>query len=81
MRRLRAQGKSRYCNKKQTAAISGACKTDEPHFIRFCGFHAGMRYGEIDAARPEWFDLDAGVITISPDRLWKPVRGARRWWR
>jgi len=72
MKKLRVQHKSRYCNAEQTAAIFEVCKTDELRFILFCGFHAGMRYGEIDAARPDWFDLDAGVITISPNHLWKP---------
>lgn len=36
----------------------------EMKFILFCGFRAGMRRGEITAARPEWFDLDSRLIHI-----------------
>jgi integrase len=39
-------------------------------FILFCGFRAGMRRGEITAARPEWFDLDSRLVHIPAfDRL------------
>jgi len=72
MKTQRVHYKSRYCNAEQTAAIFEACETDDLRFILFCGFHAGMRYGEIDAALPEWFDLKAGVISIAPNEFWKP---------
>ena len=72
MKTLRVHHKSRYCNADQTAAIFEACESDDLRFILFCGFHAGMRYGEIDAALPGWFDLSAGIITISPNEHWKP---------
>ena len=36
----------------------------EMKFILFCGFRAGMRRGEITAARPEWFDLESRLINI-----------------
>ncbi len=33
------------------------CPDRELKFILYCGFHAGLRKGEIVQARPEWFDL------------------------
>ncbi|MCX6873126.1 MAG: site-specific integrase [Verrucomicrobia bacterium] len=41
-----------------------AIANGEMKFILFCGFRAGMRRGEITAARPEWFDLDSRLIHI-----------------
>jgi integrase len=47
-----------------------AIANGEIKFILFCGFRAGMRRGEITAARPEWFDLDSKLIHIPAfDRL------------
>jgi integrase len=47
-----------------------AIATGEMKFILLCGFRAGMRRGEITAARPEWFDLDSNLIHIPAfDRL------------
>ena len=44
-------------------------RTDETYealcFIYYCGFHAGMRKNEIIEARPDWFDLEAGLIHIT----------------
>jgi integrase len=37
---------------------------DAMRFILYCGFHAGMRKLEIIEARPHWFDLKAGAVTI-----------------
>lgn len=33
-------------------------------FICFCALHAGLRKGEIIEARPEWFDLSAGLLHV-----------------
>jgi integrase len=37
---------------------------DAMRFVLYCGFHAGMRKLEIIEARPHWFDLRAGCVTI-----------------
>lgn len=48
--------------------------TGDLKFILFAGFRCGMRRGEISMARPEWFDLESGLIHIpNPD----PVTGFR----
>jgi len=38
--------------------------TDSLRFILYCGFDAGLRRGEIVEARRDWFDLDAGCLTV-----------------
>lgn len=56
-------------------------KTDELKFILQGGFLAGMRRGEIDMARPSWFDFGRGRINIpSPDTVtgWTPKSGRKR---
>jgi len=42
--------------------------TGDLKFILLAGFRAGMRRGEISMARPQWFDLEGGLIHIpNPD--------------
>ena len=41
-----------------------AAKRDDLRFVLFCGFHAGMRVGEMRFSRVPWFDLQRGVISI-----------------
>lgn len=37
---------------------------DRLRFILFCGFHAGLRRGEIMHARPTWFALNRGILRV-----------------
>jgi len=39
-------------------------QTDNLRFVLYCGFHAGLRRGEIMHARPAWFDLGRRVLTV-----------------
>ena len=45
---------------------------DAMRFILFCGFHAGMRKLEIIEARPEWFDLRAGAVSVQRTPTFTP---------
>lgn len=45
-------------------------------FVLYCGFHAGMRKGEIQHSRPDWFDLERRVLTI-PGREKQKLPGGR----
>jgi integrase len=47
---------------------------DEPglKFAIYCGLHAGMRKLEIIEARPEWFDLDQGLIHVQTTKTFQP---------
>lgn len=40
------------------------CADPDLKFCLYCALHAGLRKGEIIAARPKWFDLDAGLLHI-----------------
>lgn len=51
---------------------------DELRFVLYAGFHAGMRKLEIVEARAEWFDLDAGAVTIEETDSFKPKDRDRR---
>ena len=39
-------------------------QTDNLRFVLYCGFHAGLRRGEIMHSRPAWFDMDRRVLTV-----------------
>lgn len=41
-------------------------------FALYCGMHAGMRKLEIVEARPNWFDLEAGLIHIQATETFQP---------
>ncbi|MEM7013631.1 MAG: tyrosine-type recombinase/integrase, partial [Verrucomicrobiota bacterium] len=73
--RLRVSYKSRYCSREQQSAIFDACDRDDLRYVLFCGFHCGLRLGEIIESRPEWFDLNGGrngVLTLIPTQSWVP---------
>jgi hypothetical protein len=53
------------CTDTQTVAdLIQNAPNDAMRFILYCGFHAGMRKFEIIEARPHWFDLKTGCVTI-----------------
>jgi integrase len=55
----------------QVAMLIKEAADDEMRFVLYCGFHAGMRKGEIIASRPGWFDLKTRVLTIQEDEGWR----------
>ncbi len=54
-----------------------AAPRDDLKFVLYCGFHAGMRAGEIRYSRPPWFDLRRGVLTIPAKELQTTPNGKR----
>jgi integrase len=54
------------------------CVDEQLRFALYCALHAGMRYGETIAARPEWFDLDRKLIHIQLSSDWQPKNGKPR---
>lgn len=58
-----------------------ACKRDELKFVLFCGFHAGMRAGEIKHSRVAWFDLKRGIIAIPAMENQTLPTGKRHQWK
>lgn len=53
-----------YADAQTVADLIANAPDDAMRFILYCGFHAGMRKLEIIEARPDWFDLKAGCVTI-----------------
>jgi integrase len=67
--------------RKKVSELLELATNPELKFILKCGFLAGMRRGEIDMARPSWFDFGRGRINIpSPDTVtgWTPKSGRKR---
>lgn len=62
----------RFCQREQVDLLIEKSPDREMKFILFCGFHAGMRKGEIVQARPDWFDLKLNIIHITESEIWKP---------
>ncbi len=58
-----------------------SCKRDELKFVLFCGFHAGMRAGEIKHSRVAWFDLKRGIISIPATESQTLPTGKRHQWK
>lgn len=52
------------------------CPTPQLKFILYCGFHAGLRKGEIRHSKPAWFDLTRRVLTI-PQKETQKLPGGR----
>ena len=53
---------------------------DDLRFVLYCGFHAGLRAGEIRHARAEWFDRSRGVLTIPAKEIQKTSKGKSILW-
>jgi integrase len=58
-----------------------ACQRVDLLFVLFCGFHAGMRAGEIRHSRVAWFDLARGVIAIPAEENQTLPNKRRHGWK
>jgi len=54
----------KFCTYEQRDQILAGAPNDDLRFILYCGFHAGLRKKEIIEARPEWFDIERGVLHV-----------------
>jgi integrase len=76
--RLRPAARKSTITKAEVARLIEGCSDPSLTFVLFCGFHAGMRKGEVIEARPEWFDLASNHIHIGPTPTWIPKDRERR---
>ncbi len=53
-----------FCTRDQRDLILTRAPNDDLRFIFHCGFHAGLRKNEIIQARPDWFNLTVGTLTV-----------------
>lgn len=60
----------RFLSRQEAAALLDAAPDEEMRFVIYCALHAGLRKGEIIAARPGWFDLNAGLLHIQNEADW-----------
>lgn len=51
-----AKGRLLFCTKKHKNTLIAHAPNDDLRFILYCGFDTGLRRGEIDQARVNWFD-------------------------
>jgi integrase len=72
MAKLDQKGREKFCEPELRDKLIAECENEEMRFILYCGFHAGMRKNEIIEARPEWFDLKAGSVTIRKTASFRP---------
>lgn len=70
--RVKRRMRQPFCTAEQVAQLIAAATDDEMRFILYAGFHAGLRRGEIAEARPEWFDLKNGLLSIERSETWEP---------
>jgi integrase len=68
-----------FATKEQRDAFIAAAGDDSTMtFILLCAFHAGMRFNEIVQARPDWFHLDKGFISIHKTDTFTPKNKKNR---
>lgn len=62
--RIDSPARLKFCTRSMRDSLIADCPHDDLRFIFFCGFHSGMRKGEIIEARVGWFDLDGASLNI-----------------
>jgi len=70
--RLDRKGRVRFCVPEEREKLIGNAPDDAMKFILYCGFHAGLRKNEIIEARPEWFDLERGLLHVRASETFRP---------
>jgi integrase len=72
LHRLDTKRRESFCSAELRDKLIAECNDDDLRFILFCGFHAGMRKNEIIEARPEWFALAGGSVSIKATTTFRP---------
>lgn len=60
----------RFLSREEAQRLLTTPCDDGLKFALYCSLHAGLRKGEVCAARPGWFDLRAGLLHITADKEW-----------
>ncbi len=53
-----------FLTREEARKLIDECQDEGLKFALYCALHAGLRRGEISAARPDWFDLKAGLLHV-----------------
>lgn len=70
--RLDLKGRDRFCAKELRDQLLNSCGREDLRLVLFLGFHAGLRKTEIIKARPGWFDLERGLLTVRETSTFRP---------
>lgn len=70
--KLKVGVRREFCDPALTQKLIDECPDRELRFVLYCGFHAGLRKEEIIMARPEWFNLNDGLLHVTQSGDWKP---------
>lgn len=65
-----AKGRPSFCTKKHKNELIANAPNDDLRFILYCGFDAGLRRGEIDQARVNWFG--GGMLHVRTSDTFQP---------
>lgn len=72
MGRVICARRRRFCTFEERDAIIAKAPSQELKFVLYCGFHAGLRKNEIIQSRPDWFDLDQGLLHVRKTETFEP---------
>jgi integrase len=75
---VKPAARRRVLTEAEAARLFEKCRDEGMRFALFCALHAGLRKDEIVNARPEWFDLAAGLLHIQATGDWHPKDRANR---
>lgn len=62
----------RFVTREDRALLMDVAQCEDIKFILYCTFWAGMRFNEVVEARPDWFNVDDGYITVEQTDTFKP---------
>src|SRR4029077_1042413 len=54
----------RFVSAATVRMLIAQCDDPELKYCLFCGFHSGLRFNEVIMSRPEWFDIERGVLHV-----------------
>lgn len=72
MQRLAKSPRRDFCTREERDLLIANTPNDELKLILLLGFHAGLRKMEIVEARPQWFDIGAGLIHVGKTETFTP---------
>lgn len=62
--RIRRPFRKVFIKAPQVAMLINGCADPELRYCLYCGFHAGLRFSEVVASQPAWFDLENKMVRI-----------------
>jgi integrase len=70
--RARVRVRRRFLSREECRCLLDAADDRDMRTALYLALHAGLRKGEVLAARPEWVDLPARLLHVSASADWQP---------